>query len=137
MCQPTDVPLFMADSCVQARGSVDGEDSRHYQELYTHLQKEYTELQRSHQLLQTRLQPGPGTDIQREERNWAGLRTRLMVSETMVADLKRLLKAEGKEEQDELGQKMVEEKQALIQVYMRVPHNYDCYSFVTVEPWSQ
>ena len=65
------------------------------------------------------------------------MRNRLTVAETMVADLKRLLKAEGKEELDELGQKMVEEKQALVQVCMRVPHNYDSYSFVTVEPWSE
>ena len=44
---------------------------------------------------------------------------------------------EENDEQTKLGRRMLEEKQALVQVYMRVPHNHDSYSFVAVEPWSE
>ena len=102
----------MADSCVQAR------DSQHYRQLYINLQKEYSRVQQSQQILQTQLLPGPGIHTDTEERNLAVLKNRLIATDTEVADLKRLLKAEGNEEKTELGRQMLEEKQALVKVYI-------------------
>ena len=102
----------MADSCVQAR------DSQHYRQLYINLQKEYSQLQHSQQILQTQLLPGPGIHMDSEERNLAVLRNRITAADTEVTDLKRLFKADGKEEQTELGRQMLEEKQVLVKVYI-------------------
>ena len=102
----------MADSCVQAR------DSQDYRQLYVNLKKEYSRLQHSHKILQTQLLPGPGIHTDTGERNLAVLRNRLTATDTEVADLKRLFKAEGKEEQTMLGRRMLEEKQALVKVYI-------------------
>ena len=102
----------MADSCLQAW------DSQHYRQLYINPQKEYSQLKQSHQILQTQLLPGPGIHTDTKERNLALLRNRITATDTEVADLKRLFKAVGNEEQTELGRRMLEEKHALVKVYM-------------------
>ena len=100
----------------QARDSQDGDDTTTYHDLYTHLQKEFTELQRAHQLLQTRLAPGPATDAQREERSLASLAGRLAAAETRAADLEKVLQATGSEGQVEVGKRFMEEKHSLVQL---------------------